>query len=352
MTAARGPGPRSTRSITPVWEGNQTWIVLGLVLLWTAFPGAFAAVMTALFVPLALSLLGILLRGIGFAFRHEAESPAGRRLSGALFAASSLLAPFFLGTSVGAVVTGSVPTDPSGNLLSAWTSATALVTGAMFVCSCAYIGGVYLVGDSRRRGDEQMVSYFSRRAVAAGVLVGVLAGTNLYLMRSSAPYVYHRLLGTALPLVATSAAAGLLAFVLLLLKRQWSLRLCSALAVSAVVAAWGLAQYPYLLPTHLDLRAGSAPDASLLSELAVIAMALVLVVPSFGYLYWLQQTGRLRKTEPSHQLRLAAAEQNRGDRPAPDRSGLTSVLITMVVGASAVELVRERLFRRGQRAPR
>ena len=73
--AERGAAPRELidESITPVWEANHVWLVFVLVLLWTAFPPAFAAIMTALFVPLSLSLLGIVLRGVGFAFRHTAE---------------------------------------------------------------------------------------------------------------------------------------------------------------------------------------------------------------------------------------------------------------------------------------
>ena len=73
--AERGKAPRELidEAITPVWEANHVWLVFILVLAWTAFPPAFAAIMTALFVPLALSLLGIVLRGVGFAFRHTAE---------------------------------------------------------------------------------------------------------------------------------------------------------------------------------------------------------------------------------------------------------------------------------------
>src|SRR5262249_19080564 len=67
-SAERGAAPRELidESITPVWEANHVWLVFILVLLWTAFPPAFAAIMTALFVPLSLSLLGIVLRGVGF----------------------------------------------------------------------------------------------------------------------------------------------------------------------------------------------------------------------------------------------------------------------------------------------
>jgi cytochrome d ubiquinol oxidase subunit II len=335
-------------SVTPVWEGNQVWIVLGLVLLWTGFPSAFAAVTTALFVPLALSLLGILLRGVGFAFRHEANGAAAQRLTGVLFAASSVLAPFFLGACVGAVTTGAVTPHPPGNVTSAWTSATALVTGTMFVTACAYIGGVFLVGDSHRRGERDLARYFARRAAVAGAATAVLAGVNLVLLHSSAPHVFARLTGVALPLVILSVACGAAAFVLILLRGQWLLRVLGALSVTFVVAAWGLAQYPWLLPRTLALADGSAPAASLWSELAVVVLALVFVVPSFACLYWLQQHGRLVHDSASDALRRAARVQDRpeGARGSTGRDGrahpFVSAVVALAVAAGWARAARAR----------
>lgn len=328
-------------SVTPVWEGNQTWIVLGLVLLWTGFPAAFAAITRALFVPLALSLLGIVLRGVGFAYRHEAEKSGTTQLSGVLFAGSSLLAPFFLGTSVGAVATGGVHSYDHGNAWSAWTSETALVTGGMFVAACAYIGGVYLVGDSHRRGDQELATYFGYRTVAAGVLTGTLGGVNLYLMHNSAPYVYNRLVGVALPLLIVSVVAGSAAFLLIALRRHWLLRMTAGTAVASVVAAWGWAQYPWLLPKTLSLSRGSAPPASLYAEISVIGMAVLIVLPSFTYLYWLQQHGRLVHGSASVKLRLEAAAQNRGEQEQPRQGRSHPVVAAVIVGAAAFDMARD-----------
>jgi cytochrome bd ubiquinol oxidase subunit II len=342
-----GSSPRGHRardaidaSVTPVWEGNQVWIVLGLVLLWTGFPGAFAAITITLFVPLAASALGIVARGVGFAFRHEAVHPASKRLTGALFATSSLLAPFFLGTAVGAVTTGRVPPRSHGASTAAWTTPTALVTGALFVATCAFIGAIYLVGDSRRRRHDDLVTYFGHRATVSGVATGVLAAVNLALLHGSAPYVFARLTGVALPLVIVSVLAGAAALLLILLRRQWLLRILGALAVAAVLAAWGLAQYPWLFPTSLGLAAAAAPEASLLAEIAVIGMAAVLVVPSFAWLYWLQQHGRLEHGSASVQLRRAARAQDRP--PAPGHAARPPrLLAAAIIAVAAIQTARE-----------
>ena len=237
-SAERGAAPRELidESITPVWEANHVWLVFVLVLVWTAFPPAFAAIMTALFVPLSLSLLGIVLRGVGFAFRHTAQRLRMQQLTGATFAAASLITPFFMGTVVGAVVTGQVPVHPAGYVLAAWTSPTAILTGFLFVAACAYVSAVFLVLEARQRGRQDLARYFSGRAIAAGVLTGALAGGTFAELSVSAPRVFDRLTGIALPLVAISVAAGVAVLAMLGLRwyRPLALRAAAAIAVAAV----------------------------------------------------------------------------------------------------------------------
>ncbi len=246
--AARGAAPRELidESITPVWEANHVWLIFILVLLWTAFPPAFAAIMTALFVPLSLSLLGIVLRGVGFAFRHTAQRLPMQRLTGAVFASASLITPFFMGTVVGAVATGRVPVHPTGNILAAWTSTTAILTGFLFVAACAYISAVFLVPEALQRGHQDLERYFSLRATAAGVVTGALAGGTFAELSVSTPYVYHRLTGIALPLVAISIVAGIAVPGMLWLRwhHPLFLRATAAIAVATVVFGLGTGPVP------------------------------------------------------------------------------------------------------------
>src|ERR1700710_1135603 len=91
--AEKGERPRALiqRSLTPVWEANHVWLIFILVVLWTAFPPAFSAIFSTLYVPIALAALGIVLRGAGFAFRKSVEGVELRRVAGATFAPSSVL---------------------------------------------------------------------------------------------------------------------------------------------------------------------------------------------------------------------------------------------------------------------
>jgi cytochrome bd ubiquinol oxidase subunit II len=345
--AERGAAPRELidESITPVWEANHVWLVFVLVLLWTAFPPAFAAIMTALFVPLCLSLLGIVLRGVGFAFRHTAQRLRMQQLTGVLFAASSLITPFFMGTVVAAVATGQVPAHPAGNILAAWTSPTAMLTGFLFVAACAYISAVFLVLEARQRGRLDLVRYFSLRATAAGVATGALAGGTFAELPVSAPHVFGRLTGIALPLVVISIATGIA--VLGMLWLRWHnavvLRVTAAIAVASVVWGWGLAQYPYLLPTSLPLAAGSAPTASLVAELVVAGLAVLLVAPAFALLYFLQQRRLLTRAETNADLRLAAQlEQALPGQPATaPASVMTRTTTALVLVMLTIRAIRD-----------
>jgi cytochrome d ubiquinol oxidase subunit II len=343
--AARGAAPRELidEAITPVWEANHVWLVFILVLLWTAFPPAFAAIMTALFIPLSLSLLGIVLRGAGFAFRHTAERLRMRQLTGAMFAASSLITPFFMGTVVGAVVTGRVPVHPAGNVLAAWTSPTAILTGFLFVAACAYISAVFLVSEARERGHHHLTRYFALRAIAAGAVAGALAGATFAELSVSSPHVFARLTGVALPLVAISLAAGIAILGMLWLRWYHSpaLRVTAAIAVATVVWGWGLAQYPYLFPTSLSLSVGSAPTASLVGELVVTGLAILLVAPGFALLYILQQRHMLTAAETDAGLRLAARLEQAvpgqpAAGPAPIATRMTTALVLTMLAIRAI----------------
>jgi cytochrome d ubiquinol oxidase subunit II len=341
-------------SITPVWEANHVWLIFILVLLWTGFPAAFAAIMTALFVPLSLSLLGIVLRGVGFAFRHTAQRLRMQQLTGALFAASSLITPYFMGTVVGAVATGQVPVHPAGSVLAAWTSPTAILTGFLFVAACAYVSAVFLVIEAHQRGRQDLARYFALRATAAGVVTGALAGGTFEELSASSPYVFHRLTGIALPLVAISIAAGLA--VLGMLWLRWyhaaGLRVTAAIAVATVVWGWGLAQYPYLFPTSLTLGAGAAPTATLVALFVVAGLAVLLVAPGFALLYYLQQRRLLTAHESDADLRLAAQLEpaipgQPAASPAPARGGVTTALVLAVLAIRAIrDLFRPRGSRR------
>jgi cytochrome d ubiquinol oxidase subunit II len=281
-------------SLGPVWEANHVWLIYCLVIFWSAFPSAFAAVTTTLYLPLGLAALGIVVRGSGFAFRKALVHHQSQRLAGAAFAASSVITPFFFGAVAGGIASGRVPPDGSGNPLASWLNATSLLAGAMFTAVCAYLAAIFLTADARNEGDADLERRFRRRAWWAAWVAGAFAVGGLVVIHADAHRLFARLTGAALPITIVSLVTGLAALVLLRRGSAAGVRALAGVAVAALICAWGVAQWPYLLGDHTTVSAAAAPRPTLVALLIVFAAAAVLVAPSLVLLYTLQQRSGLR----------------------------------------------------------
>jgi cytochrome bd ubiquinol oxidase subunit II len=277
------------RSIGPVWEANHVWLIFVLVVLWTAFPEAFSAIMTTLYIPLALAALGIVLRGSGFAFRHALPGPVERPAS-RVFGFASMLTPFFMGTVVGAIAAGEVPADGDGDPTGSWIGFLPLSMGVLFVLLTAYTAAIFLVRDSGAAGERELRNYFERRALAAAVVAGVAAIVGVVALHADARYVYDGLTSwPGIALVVLSGLCGLVALGLLVTGRSYGLRVAAVGAGTAVIWGYFAAAFPYLLPTSLTISEAAAPSATLTAVIVVFAVAAVTVVPSLILLYTLSQ---------------------------------------------------------------
>ena len=283
-------------SIAPVWEANHVWLIFVLVVAWTAFAEAFSAVMTTLYIPLALAALGIVLRGSGFAFRHALPGPLHGPAT-RIFGVSSVLTPFFLGAVVGAIASGQVPADGGGDPTSSWTGLLPLLTGALFVAASAYLAAVFLVRDAGASGDEELQRYFARRALASALVAGAAALAGIFALDADAEFVYDGLTSEGLPLVILSGLCGSAAITTLAwgLSRGFDSRITLLMrgaavgAVVSVVWGWYAAQHPYLLPTSLSIEEAAGASASLTAVIVIFVIAVVVILPSLGLLYVLSQ---------------------------------------------------------------
>lgn len=292
--AERGGPMRSLidHSIGPVWEANHVWLVFVLVYLWTGFPAAFAAICETLYVPLTLAGFGIVLRGSAFAFRKFAPTIAQARLFGALFAASSVITPFFLGAIAGAVADGRVPLDGTGDRWTSWTGQVSLIGGALAVTTCSFLAAVFLCAEADRRRDAALESACRARALGAGAVTGAVAVAAIVPLEHGAPHLFDRLTGVALPVVVVSAVAGGSSLVALWFRRHQVARVLAVVAVAAVVVGWGAAQYPDVLGGVATLEETAGDPATLWALVITFGLAAVTVVPALVYLLRLTQTPR------------------------------------------------------------
>jgi cytochrome d ubiquinol oxidase subunit II len=277
-------------SIAPVWEANHVWLIFVLVVLWTAFSGAFAAIVSTMYIPLTLAAFGMIARGAAFAFRKSITTLGMRRFLGASFALSSLVTPFFLGAVVGGVASGRVPPGiAQGDVVTSWINPTSLLGGVLAVLVCAYLAAVFLCEDAHREGADDLAEWFRLRALGTAALTGLVGIAGLFVLRSDAPRLFSGLTGRAAPVVALSVVAGVAALLLLLTRRYVPARAASALAVTAILVGWALAQYPYLLLPGLTIEEAARGRATLVAMLVALVVGAVILVPALVYLYALFQ---------------------------------------------------------------
>ena len=273
------------RSIGPVWEANHVWLIYILVFLWTGFPTAFGAIMTTLFIPWLLVGLGIVLRGGAFAFRKFSSSLAEARLHGIVFAVSSVVTPFFLGMIAGAVASGRVPADGTGDLWRSWTGPTSWVGGALAVLTVSFLAATFLAADAARGGRNDLAEKIGGKALWAGIIAGGASLAAAVTLELDAKTLANGLHGRGLVLVAASAIAGMASLVLLK-QRRWGLaRLTAVAAVGAIVVGWGVAQYPDILVDEMTIDQAAGARSTLIGLIIVFGFAAVTAVPAMAWLF-------------------------------------------------------------------
>jgi cytochrome bd ubiquinol oxidase subunit II len=281
------------RAMGPVWEANHVWLVFVLVICWTAYPQAFASIFSTLTVPLFIAGLGIILRGTAYAVHAGTAREIERRAIDGVFSLSSLLTPFALGAAIGAIASGRVPVgNARGDLVSSWLNPSSIAVGVLAVATGAYVAAVYLAGDARRAGHEELEAAFRRRALAAGLTTGAIAFAALAVVAADADRVGERLLEwPALAAVAASAVAGLLTLEFIRRSHFEAARYGASAAVAAVVVGWALAQRPQLLPgLTVDEAAASRP--TLIATVVGVAIGALVLIPSLAILFGFVLRGR------------------------------------------------------------
>jgi len=278
-------------SFGKTWEANRLWLIYVLVMWWFAFPAAFAATATTLVIPLTLALAGIVLRGASFAFRKYAATFTSARLFGAAFSGSSLITPFFFGAVVGGIASGRVPASGYGEPIGSWINPTSLAAGVLAVTMCTFLAGVFLTADAAHTGNTPLTERLRRRTLAVGVLSGAVVLAALHPILHDAPTLSRGLLHTAFPLLVVADLAGASTLILVYCRSYALARGFAVVAVAAVIAGWGVGQYPWMLVDQLTIDAAAAEPTTLTALLVVTGLTVVFVLPALIFLFKLSQSG-------------------------------------------------------------
>jgi cytochrome bd ubiquinol oxidase subunit II len=297
---ASGPRREQQRSliekaIGPIWETNHVWLILVVVIVFSAFPKAFAAISIAFHVPLVLFLLGIVFRGSSFAFRSF--DPGGRGRYGLAFSIASVVSPVLLGAVVGAAASGDVEVR-FGAVVSGrfapWLAPFPLATGLLTLALCAFLAATYLTQEADDAGAQALAEDFRRRALVAGGVVAGLAPLTLLLARWGAPHIAAELTTRSWAFAIELGAAVAAALALLALRRRQyrRARVCAAAQATLILVGWAAAQYPYLLVDDLTISDAAADPRTLRPLVWALLAGVPILAPSLWLLFRVFKGGR------------------------------------------------------------
>jgi cytochrome d ubiquinol oxidase subunit II len=259
---AKGEARRAAMlsSVAPIWDGNETWLVVTAVILWGAFPLVYATLLSAFYLPLIVMLLGVILRGVAFEFRYKTQRL--RWIWDVSFAGGSLIATFIQGMTVGALVEGLQFTNGeySGGEFG-WLTPFAVLCGIGLCLGYALLGACWLI-----RKCEGTVRSVARRQIPV-LATGVLAFLVLVFVYALAEHlpILHRWIDRPylflFPVVG-ALAATVLALSILNHNDYWPLYMVALIFVSAF-GTLALSFWPYMIPFAITVEAAAAPQSSL-----------------------------------------------------------------------------------------
>ena len=273
-------------SIAPVWDGNETWLVMGVGGLLAAFPLAYAIILPALYAPMIAMLLGLVFRGVAFEFRWR--DPAHRELWDRAFTLGSFIATFAQGIALGALLQGiTVEGRSYAGGWWEWLSPFSILTGFGLVVGYALLGACWLNWKTEGALQRKAVTYAGRLGISLLLMIGVISLATLTL---EAQYYlrwlsYPGVLATAIVPVATIAVTFLFYRSLRQTKDAqpffWALALFGLCLIGLGISIW-----PNVIPARVTIWEAAAPHRSQVFMLIGASIMVPIIVAYTAWSYW------------------------------------------------------------------
>jgi cytochrome d ubiquinol oxidase subunit II len=286
-------------SVAPVWDGNETWLILGGGGLFAVFPLAYAVIMPALYAPIIAMLLALIFRGVAFEYRWRTQR--GRFLWDWSFALGSIVAAFAQGVALGALVQGiTVEGRAYAGGWWDWLTPFSILTGVALVVGYSLLGATWLVLKTEGRIQQHARNYAYRAAFTMLVLIGVVSVATPYLN----PAYLERWFGWPTAMFSVLVPALVLGcFYLLYSGLQRGYDMQPFLATMGIFVLCyigiGISFYPFIVPTSVTIWQAAAPDNSLAFLLVGALVLLPLIIAYTAYAYWVFR-GKVRPGEGYH----------------------------------------------------
>ena len=277
---------RAMNSIAPVWDGNETWLVLGGGGLFAAFPLAYAVILPATYPLIIAMLLGLVFRGVAFEYRWR--DPGHRRLWDAAFTGGSLVAAMAQGMTLGALLQGIEVIDRAyaGSWFD-WLTPYTLLCGLGVVAGYALLGSTWLIWKLDGPGQAHARKLALRSALATIVLMGAVSLYNVFLNAEyaerwlTAPEIYF-----AAPVPILTAIVAL-SMIQAIRKARNSKPFWLSIALFFFgMAGLGVTMWPYVVPPGVTIWDAAAPERSQVFMLIGVAITLPLIIAYTAWAYW------------------------------------------------------------------
>lgn len=273
-------------SVAPVWDGNETWLVLGGGGLFAAFPLAYAILMPAVYAPLIAMLLGLVFRGVAFEYRWRTQR--GRWVWDVAFTSGSTLAAFAQGVILGAILQGVRVTGRGyGGGWWDWLTPFSVLTGVSVVLGYALLGSAWLINKTQGRLLERAFVLAWRSAAATLLAIAAVSAATPFL---KAAYwrrwlAFPNVLATAqVPLAVTLAAVALF-WALRRRNERWPFPLALSLFALSY-AGLAVSLFPYIVPNQITIWQAASPAASQAFMLFGAGIMIPVILAYTGYAYW------------------------------------------------------------------
>jgi cytochrome bd ubiquinol oxidase subunit II len=271
-------------AVAPIWDGNETWLVVTAVILWGAFPPVYATVMSAFYLAVIVMLLGLILRGVAFEFRYKTQRL--RWIWDLSFAGGSLIATFIQGLMVGALVQGLQVTNGqySGGAFG-WLTPFAILCGIGLCLGYALLGACWLA--KKCEGEVRDVAHRQIPVLAVGVLA-FLVVVFAYALAENLP-ILHRWIDRPYLFVFPAfgaVAAAVLALSIVRHNDHWPFYMVALIFMSAF-GTLALSFWPYMIPSVITVDEAAAPQSSLVfmfwgCGLIVFPLMLIYTIVSYS----------------------------------------------------------------------